>query len=95
VERQRHDRCVGWKWSIIRSVSDVTSAQLVSQLAEAQARASTAEARVRELEAELQRTRAGRQSALIAVVAVALLAILILGIVAFNAVDDRAPSALA
>jgi hypothetical protein len=50
---------------------------------------------VHELEAELQRTRAWRQSALIAVVAVALLAILMLGIVAFNAVDDQALSQLA
>jgi hypothetical protein len=41
------------------------------------------------LEAELQRTRGWRQSTLIAVVAVALLAILMLGIVAFNAVDDQ------
>jgi hypothetical protein len=85
---------IAWKSSIIRIVSDLTTAELLSQLADAQARAGAAEARVRELDAELQRTRAWRQSTLIAVVAVALLAILMLGVVAFNAVDDQALSAL-
>ncbi len=75
-------------------MSDLTSTELVSQLGDALARASAAESRVHELEAELQRTRQWRQSALIAVVAVALLAILMLGIVAFNAVDDQALSRL-
>ena len=80
---------------MIPAVSDLTSQELLSLLADAQARAGAAEARVRELEAELHRTKAWRQSTLIAVVAVALLAILMLGIVAFNAVDDQALSTLA
>lgn len=89
-------RCgrITWKSTIIRIVSDLTTAELLSQLADAQARAGAAEARMRELDAELQRTREWRQSALLAVVAVALLAILMLGVVAFNAVDDQALSAL-
>jgi hypothetical protein len=73
-------------------VSDLTSTELASQLGDALARASAPESRVHELEAELQRDRAWRQSTPIAVVAVALLAILMLGIVAFNAVDDQALS---
>ena len=85
---------IGWKSSIIHIVTDLTTAELLSQLADAQARAGAAEARVRELDAELQRTRAWRQSTLIAVVAVALLAILMLGVVAFNAVDDQALAVL-
>jgi cytochrome c-type biogenesis protein CcmH/NrfG len=77
-----------------RSVSEPTSDQLRAHLAYAEARAANAEWRVSVLEAELHRTRQWRQSVLIAVVVVALLAILMLGVVAFNAVDDQALSAL-
>jgi hypothetical protein len=59
------------------------------ELARAEERAAAAETQVRLLEAEVERTREWRKSTLIAVVVVALLAILMLGVVAFNAVDDQ------
>jgi len=70
-------------------VSDPASDDsMPAHLLEAEERARGAEARIDELEAELARVRDWRRSALLAVVVVALLAILMLGIVAFNAVDD-------
>ena len=64
-------------------MSDPTPDDLRAQLRESQRR-------IHDLEAELERVREWRKSALVAVVIVALLAILMLGIVAFNAVDDSA-----
>jgi hypothetical protein len=51
-------------------------------------RAELAESKARALEGELERVKEWRRALVIAVVAVALLAILMLGIVAFNATDN-------
>lgn len=65
-----------------------TDADAQARLDDAERRATAAEARIDDLQAELVRTAEWRRATLIAVVAVALLAILMLGVVAFNAVDD-------
>jgi hypothetical protein len=69
-------------------MAESTEDLLRAQLAESQLRCSQIEARLADVSAELDRTRAWRTSVLIAVVVVAGFAILMLGIVAFNAVDD-------
>lgn len=67
-----------------------TRDELAEQLRTSEEARVRAEARAVELQAELARVREWRRSTLAAVVAVALLAVLMLGIVAFNAVDDEA-----
>jgi hypothetical protein len=66
------------------TVTDAGSAELNAALR----RAELAESKVQALSDELARVREWRRALLIAVVAVALLAILMLGLVAFNATDD-------
>lgn len=72
---------------------DWDAVDLPAQLEDAQRRVALAEYRLAELQMELVRLRAWQRASLIAVVAVALVAILMLGVVAFNAVDDREPEA--
>lgn len=65
-------------------------ADLEERLAEAERRAAFAMARAGDLQAELARAAEWRRASLIAVAAVALLAILMFGIVAFKAIDAGA-----
>ena len=71
----------------MQRVPEYSNTELQTALDEMTLKAGVLEARVESLEEELFRVREWRQSALLAVVAVASLAILLLGIVAFNAVD--------
>lgn len=75
------------------AMPEYSNDELQVALREMTERAAFFEQRTAALEAELGRVREWRKSALLAVVAVALLAILMLGVVAFNAVDDKAASA--
>lgn len=68
--------------------------ELQNALAEMTTRATVLESKVESLEQELARSREWRKSTLVAIVAVALLAILMLGIIAFNAVDDSLQNAM-
>jgi hypothetical protein len=70
-------------------VAQSTEDLLRAQVEESRLRCTQLEAQVADLRAELQRTLAWRWTVVAAVVVVAVIAILMLGIVAFNAVDDE------